>query len=578
MHRHLALLFFVFLFAGCGKTPIPQAPMNDNPKEPLVELRIGEDPDEVRHLSFKIVAIQENQKPSNTAPYHANGGDWTFFDCQARSDPTVVFTVGVVSKTNAENLTFGWGEAVLIVKDQGAGSRFVELFAKSFAGKLPTAVKRVHVPGPLRIKTAILGQSMQREAKGGFSGKRGGWTAIKWFLDFVGFSGEVFFNFDLSNQEGEFSEKDPDYADDLLAILSSALRDGPRPERTPENDPNLTRIAPRIGQSRKLLSKLSSFYTFSPAGRFAVYQDGGSIFALPVDQPDAKPFEVIRFDNAPWMIHLLDDGHSFVVQEVIPENTAYRSSGDPMRIWWVDGTKKKKKLLRGPEKGLTLAVVPVSPDHRYVAFYQDRPKVGGQGRTQTLCILDREDGKVRDIELPVWDLSLVGWKKTDAGLRAVALTNRWGFDKKKGSDLYLANPSTGKLEHQKDADARLEIDNLLLSPDGKYRVRVGTDDLIITDTKDGSQRRFVFHEDDRRNVGSECIEWVSPRYMRFNGSRLALIDVVTMKMCFPVSADQAKFASHWYKFNSAFRWVMYQGEGNDGGGLVLAPVEMPREP
>jgi hypothetical protein len=574
MHRHLTLLFAVLFFSGCGKQPTPQAPVNGQPKEPLVELKVGDDQDEARHLPFKIMAVHEKQKPSKITPYHVNGGDWTFFDCQARGDPKVVFTVGVVSKTNAGTSTVAWGEAVLIVKDQDAGSHFVELFAKSFLGKLPAAVKRVHVPEPLRIKTAILGQNMHREAKGGFSGKKGGWMAIKWFLELYGFSGEVYFNFDLSNMEGEFSEKDPDYADDLLAILASALRDGPRPERTPENDPNLTRIAPKIGEPRILLPKLSSFYTFNPAGQTAVYEAGGTIFALPVEQPDAKPFEVIRFDNTPWTIHLLDDDLNFVVQEGIPENTAFRSSGDPMRIWWVDGKNKAKKLLRGPEKDLNLAEAPVSPDRRYIAFYQHRSKVDGKGRIRSLLMLDRVDDKVKEIELPVWDLSLVGWKTTDAGLRAVAVTNRWGFDKKKGSELYLADPSTGKLEHQKVLDARLEIDKLLLSPDKKHRVRVGTDDLAVTDTEGGNRKRFVFHADDRRFIGPECIEWVSPRYLKFNGPRLALIDVVTMKMCFPVSADKAKYASHWYKFNSAFRWVLYQGEGV---GLFLAPVEMPKE-
>jgi hypothetical protein len=59
---------------------------------------------------------------------------------------------------------------------------------------------------------------------------------------------------------------------------------------------------------------------------------------------------------------------------------------------------------------------------------------------------------------------------------------------------------------------------------------------------------------------------------------LALIDVTTMKMCFPASADGTKFGSNSYKFSSDFRWVLYQGERSDGEGLFLAPVEMPRKP
>jgi hypothetical protein len=57
---------------------------------------------------------------------------------------------------------------------------------------------------------------------------------------------------------------------------------------------------------------------------------------------------------------------------------------------------------------------------------------------------------------------------------------------------------------------------------------------------------------------------------------LALIDVTTMKMSFPVTADGTKFGSHSFKFSSDFRWVLYQGEGSNGEGLFLAAVEMPK--
>ena len=68
-----------------------------------------------------------------------------------------------------------------------------------------------------------------------------GWTATKLFPKEHGLEAEVFFNYNLQSREGEFSEKDPDYRQDLIAILETALRDGPRPDRTPDTDPNLTR-------------------------------------------------------------------------------------------------------------------------------------------------------------------------------------------------------------------------------------------------------------------------------------------------------------------------------------------------
>lgn len=577
MRHRLCLLFVTLLFTGCGKTPMPQSPTNSERKQPpQAELRIGDDQDETRHLPFKITAVHEKRRPSVAAPFHTAGGEWTFFDCQASSDPKVSFTVGVLSKSSARNVPIAWGKAILIVRDREAGARFVELFSKVFTGKLPTPVKRAYEPGPLSIRTAILGHNMHREKQGGFSGEAGGWAATKWFPEHDGESGEVYFNYDLSNREGEFSEKDAEYADPLVALFASALRDGPRPERTPENDPNLTRISPKIGQPRKLLQRLSSHYSFTPNGRFAVYQDNSTILALPTNQPDSKPLEVVRFDHSPWAVHVLDDNLSLIAQEGIPENPSVKSSADPMRIWWVDGKNKGKKLLRGPEKDLNLAEKPVSPDQRYVALsqWQGDPRKGE--RSEVLYFLDRQSGKSCSCKSKQ-GLSVIGWKQTQVGLRLVAVTNRWQFDKKEPSKLYIADPATGRLERQENVDARLDIDNPL-SPDGKHRVRVGKEELIVADVAGGKQHRFVFHEDDRRFVGPECIEWVSPRYLKFNGNRLALIDVTTMKMSFPVSANGAKFGSHGYKFSSDFRWVLFQGESSDGEGLFLAPVEMPSEP
>src|SRR5262249_935334 len=156
----------------------------------------------------------------------------------------------------------------------------------------------------------------------------------------------------------------------------------------------------------------------------------------------------------------------------IPETPGIKSSGDPMRVWWVDGKSKEKNLLRGPEKELSLAEAAISPDHHYVALNQYQGKPGEKSRREELFILDREDGKVKLCDLPGKNLSLIGWKMTEAGLRAVVVTNRWKIHENEASELYLADPSTGKLQRQEKIDPRLEIDNPL-SPDGKHRVRVG---------------------------------------------------------------------------------------------------------
>ena len=174
MHKPFASLFAVLCLVGCGTKPVPQAGSNDDSKgAPRAELRIGDGSDEASHLSFAITSVSEHQKLSVEAPYQIDGGEWTFFDCQANSDPKVVFTVGTASKSGDGNVPSAWGKAVLIVKDREAGARFVELFSKASSGKLPASNNQPYVPKPLPINTAILGCNMDRGHEGGFSGTAG---------------------------------------------------------------------------------------------------------------------------------------------------------------------------------------------------------------------------------------------------------------------------------------------------------------------------------------------------------------------------------------------------------------------
>ena len=574
------LLFFtsIALVVGCGRSPNPQGANTQKlDQTPRAEVRFGGlDEAEDRHLPFKIIAVSKEQKLSMEFPFHVDGGEWLFFDCEAGMSSKAEFTVGVTAKQGAGGGPFAWERAALVVRDRETGGKFLELFSKSFPGKMPTPVQQPYSPGPLLINTAILGEGLGREAKGGFSGKEGGWMATKWFPEHDGRSAEIFFNYDLTKREGEFSEKDPEYADDLLAIWASALRDGLKPERTPDNDPNLTLTRPTIGPPRKLLSRLAAHYSFSPTGRFAVYQSESAVFALPLDVPNGEAIEIAHFDYSPWEMRVLNDDLDLIVQEGVAQNRAFQSSGDPMRIWWIDQKTKEKKLLRGPEEGLSLAAATVSPDLRFVALSQIRNDPGGKRRHHIVIIVDRAMGGEHTLDLQEKSLYLIGWRRTEVGLRAVAVTNRWGFDKSEPNESYLADPFTGELEQQESGDARLELDSCL-SPDGKYRMQMGEDNLLLTDIATGTQKHFVFHEDDRQFMGKEAIEWISPRYLKFNGQRLALIDITTMKMCCPALADGTNFGSNSYKFSPDFRWVMYQGAGEGGEGLFLAPVKVPHE-
>ena len=87
---------------------------------------------------------------------------------------------------------------------------------------------------------------------------------------------------------------------------------------------------------------------------------------------------------------------------------------------------------------------------------------------------------------------------------------------------------------------------------------------------------FKFHEDDHPFVGEGCVRWAGPRYLQFNAGRLALIDIDSMKMNYPVPRSTPGTSAS-YTFSPDFRWVLCQKEENEKAGLYLGRVVKPDE-
>jgi len=97
-------------------------------------------------------------------------------------------------------------------------------------GELKKALDAKRIP-PHTVKipelpfdAVILGERQSRSASGGFSNHPpGDWQTVKLFFPKGGDDGEVFFNLNPVLGKGEFSIKDSDYGDYLLAELSKVL-------------------------------------------------------------------------------------------------------------------------------------------------------------------------------------------------------------------------------------------------------------------------------------------------------------------------------------------------------------------
>jgi hypothetical protein len=91
------------------------------------------------------------------------------------------------------------------------------------AKQTPTSIKKAR---ELPFTYAILGENQSRAPGGGFAqNPPGNWTAMKITVesDSGDDEGEVFLNFDSKDGKAEFSEKDPDFGNFVVARLATVL-------------------------------------------------------------------------------------------------------------------------------------------------------------------------------------------------------------------------------------------------------------------------------------------------------------------------------------------------------------------
>jgi hypothetical protein len=117
------------------------------------------------------------------------------------------------------NLQMGKGK-LASVPGSDASDLLVDLKKALQAKTLPVKVTRAKA---LPFTFAVLGENQSQAAGGGFNEKpAGNWTAIKIFIG-DNDEGEVFLNLNPVQKKGEFSMKDPDYGDFVLAKFATVL-------------------------------------------------------------------------------------------------------------------------------------------------------------------------------------------------------------------------------------------------------------------------------------------------------------------------------------------------------------------
>ncbi len=197
------LLLTVFVFVGCGRHGAPD-------KSEVSETYVAD----ANSIGFDI-APAPNGSSSAWIGTYSSGGKIARFRFEFGSAQTVDHPM--------KNVVVSSGNGRFIAVDGSDSSELLSDLKKALEAKnLPTKVQRAK---ELPFTFASFGDhESQASQGGGFSPQPpGNWTVIKIFIGEGEHECEFFLNFNPVIKKGQFSEKDPDYGDEVLAQLAKVL-------------------------------------------------------------------------------------------------------------------------------------------------------------------------------------------------------------------------------------------------------------------------------------------------------------------------------------------------------------------
>lgn len=509
--------------AGSGRVPAPPVAAGSGGSAGsgsgiTAQPRFGGDPDaQPDELRFAIDRVYEHQQPAVAPPYHVPGGSWTYVDAHLVADPAARFAVGIPSfEGRGDQPSFG--DMMLVPTTADAGAHFVRAFAAAFHVDVPPAVSGTL--GPVRINVALLGHALADHGNDGFSGT-GTWDATKWFLDDG--EAEMFFDVSVAERAGMWSEKDSDYDRDVAAALALALRDGKPPPRTPDNDPTLAAIGPKLVIGPRLGSRHADVIAHGAARVLVLDDDGTHATLASVDPATGAASELYRTAKRLEVGACTRDAAHCVLRVVEPEaDRSTSSSDDPATLIALDGTAIAP--LAAAAFGKRPLIEAISPDGRFViGFAKDG-----------LVAFDRDHHRTRSYAKHGSGIEVAGWR--GRGGHAIAVVDDRG-------DWHAPHRYIGwDLDAGTTAPSPPPDDDLAApsSPDGSRRAEVTADGTLIVTPKGGVPRTLVFDPRDRKYAQPGCCAWMDDRYLALPGKRFAVIDTDAMKLSFLVDdADDA---------------------------------------
>ena len=563
----------VFCIAlGCSVLlGIPACKRKDPPLPPLDSVDVGDasiaEPGAAHgaQVPFRIFAVHRDQKLLEAAPWHDAGGTWTFFD--AKTTDGIAFGFGFDATKAAGSMSFG--KVILTVPGRDEGKRLVDVFANRF--KAPVPSEQPAQPLAFRPFSAVFLASDAKRTSGGFAGKGGGYYATKLFLQRPGIEAEVFFNFNLGSKEGQFSEKDADYAKDLVSFLATELRDGKAPKPSAANNPAMTDKGPRIVLGRTLPGRA---FGWTPGkARFLLKERiaGGGAKLVAHALAKDEPIDVLKVPDDLGSISC--GGDRCVVENVRHKEPGVDSSEDPRTIMVADRKTHATTKLEGPWSAKTSIALgtSIAPDGELVLVEDLVPNPGGKTPFKhVLYVVDRKGAAKGPI-----DLGGEGWEVLAIAPAAKGSTIlvRQGsvFDGNAKKTFVSVDPKTGAVSPASaPPSSPSESEQRLLSPDGKKRIACTDGAIVITEVASKKESRFDIFAADKKALEERCVEWASDRYVFYASEWTAFLDTETMKLS---QLDTPGLEEGQLYFDKSFSYVVHSGSSATRVGRIEPPAK-----
>jgi len=371
--------------------------------------------------------------------------------------------------------------------------------------------------------------------------------------------------------------------------MSLALRDGSRPPRTAAKDPNLVTTGPRIENLQPIHNApgRSAQFVFSPGGkRLVVYTfTPGKSAAFMIDPANpAEQTPVAQLDGLMSQVIAFDaDVTRIVAVERVTDDPTRTRLDEPLRAWIIDRASGERTRVAGPwgeQISSTADEQMLSPDRRYlmISYFDHAAPTMKDGTPEIWHAYDIASGVATRVQLSERSAMLVGWTGgSGAKLRAVIQT---GSDVgRRARQFVLVDPATGIVERSSVQPASVDP---LVSSDRKLRMTLTPGvQLDVHNAATGRARTLKFHEDDRGFAkAEEAFTWLSPRYIRFDAQRTALIDAQTMKMSFLAGDEPSDGAGArggddtkptYFSFSPGFEWAVTRKGEQLFIGRVIVP-------